>query len=77
MAARTAPTNVVLSRMSVPFVGEANKNSVVITGPYNGVQTGQSFATSDVLTVDADYGVFNTTRTQNADVNSTNFKDPV
>jgi len=75
MSARTLPANVTMSTMSQPFVGEKNK-SVTVQGPYNGVQTGQSVATSDVVTVSADYGVFDTTVTQNLDVNSTNFKDP-
>lgn len=75
MSARTLPANVTMSTMGQPFQGEKNK-SVTVQGPYNGFQTGQSVATSDAVTVNADYGVFDTTVTQNLDVNSTNFKDP-
>jgi hypothetical protein len=57
------------------MVGEKNKN-VTVSGPYNGVQTGQGVATSDVIGVWADYGVHDFTVSQPVDVNSTNFKDP-
>jgi hypothetical protein len=33
-------------------------------------------ATSDCKTVGADYGIYDTTTSSNADVNATNFKDP-
>lgn len=75
MAARTLPTNVAMSNFGQPLVGEKNK-TVVVTGPFNAVQTAQSVATSDVVTVGADYGVFDTTVTQNLVTESTNLRDP-
>lgn len=77
MAARPAITNVSLSTFSQPMVGQKNK-TITIQGPYNGQQgsAGNNDATSDVISVSADYGVYDTTTSSNVDVNSTNLKDP-
>jgi hypothetical protein len=64
-AATTTPT-------SPEMVGEKNK-TVTVQGPYNAQQS--SAATSDVVGVWADYGVYDYTIAANLDVNSTNFKD--
>lgn len=56
------------------MVGLKNKN-VTMQGPYNAQQSGA--ATSDVVGVWADYSTYDYTTSQNLDVNSTNFKDPV
>lgn len=53
--------------------GEVNK-AVTVQGPYSANQS--SAATSDVLGVWADYGIYDYTISQAVDVNSTNFKDP-
>lgn len=55
------------------MVGEKNKN-VTVQGPYNAQQS--STATTDVVGVWADYGVYDYTTSQNLDVNSVNFKEP-
>lgn len=55
------------------MVGEKNK-TVTDQGPYNAQQS--SAATTDVVSVGADYGVWDYTISAALDVNSTNFKDP-
>ena len=57
------------------MVGEKNKNVTVSANNYNGQQS--STATTDVVGVWADYGLYDYTTAQNLDSNSTNFKDPV
>ena len=59
---------------AVMMVGEKNK-TVTDQGPYSANQS--SAATSDIVSVGADYGVWDITLNQALDVNSTNFKDPV
>lgn len=54
------------------MTGEKGK-AVTVQGPYNAQQS--SAATSDVVGVWADYGLYDYTTSQNLDVNSTNFKD--
>ena len=56
------------------MVGEKNK-TVTDQGPYNAQQS--AAGTSDVVSVGADYGVWDYTQNIALDVNSTNFKDPV
>ena len=56
------------------MVGEKAK-SVTLQGPYNAQQSGA--ATGDVVSVGADYGVWDYTVNQSLDPNSTNLKDPV
>jgi hypothetical protein len=56
------------------MVGEKNKNVTVSATGYNGQQSGT--ATTDVVGVWADYGLYDYTTSQNLDSNSTNFKDP-
>jgi hypothetical protein len=55
------------------MVGEKAK-TVTDQGPYSANQSGA--ATSDVVTVGADYGIWDYSINQALDVNSTNFKDP-
>lgn len=57
------------------MVGEKNKNVTVQANNYNGQQS--STATTDVVAVWADYGVYDYTTAQNLDANSVNLKDPV
>ena len=73
MASRPAITNVAMSNWGQPFVGQKNKN-VSIT--FVDAQAPASSATSDVMTVGADYGIYNTTHAGNYTVDDTNFKDP-
>lgn len=75
MANRPALTNVALSTWGQPVVGLVNKTFKVTGAAYNGQQS--STATSDVVTVSSDYGIYDTTTSQNLDSNSTNFKDNV
>ena len=56
------------------MVGEKNKNVTVSATGYNGQQS--STATTDVVAVWADYGIYDYTTSQNLDVNSVNFKEP-
>jgi|HubBroStandDraft_2_1064218.scaffolds.fasta_scaffold1207629_2 hypothetical protein len=58
----------------VMMVGEKNK-TVTDQGPYSANQSGA--ATTDVVSVGADYGIWDITANQAIDVNSTNFKDSV
>lgn len=74
MAARPTLANVSLSTWGVPQTGLVAK-TVKVTGPYNAQQS--STATTDVVSTSADYGLYDTTTSQNLDVNSTNFKDNV
>lgn len=60
------------TQVSVMMVGEKNK-TVTDQGPYSGNQS--SAATTDVISVGADYGIWDYTQNQALDVNSTNFKD--
>lgn len=77
MSARPTLTNVALSLWSQPFAGLAPDNKTVsVQGPYNAVQTAAGVATSDAVSVSADYGVYDTTVNANLDANSTNFRDP-
>jgi hypothetical protein len=80
---RVLPTNIAMSSFaqsgaatttpaSPEMVGEKNK-TVTVQGPYSANQS--SAATSDVIGVWADYGVYDYTISQAVDVNSTNFKD--
>lgn len=62
------------SQVPVMMVGEKIK-TVTDQGPYSANQS--SAATTDVVSVGADYGVWDYTLNQALDVNSTNFKDPV
>jgi len=82
---RTLPGNIAMSSFaqsgsatstptSPEMVGEKNK-TVTVQGPYNAQQSG--VATSDVVGVWADYGLYDYTQAQNLDVNSTNFKDNI
>ena len=73
MANRPALNNVTFSTFAQPLVGEVSK-SITVQGPYNAQQS--SAATSDIVTVSADYGVYDTTASLNLDVNSVNWKDP-
>lgn len=57
------------------MVGEKNKTVTNQGGPYNAQQS--ATATSDVVSVGADYGVWDYTQNQALDANSTNLKDPV
>jgi hypothetical protein len=57
------------------MTGEKLKTVTNQGGPYNAQQSGT--ATSDVVSLGADYGVWDYTQNQALDVNSTNFKDPV
>lgn len=74
MAARPALTNVAMSNWGQPLSGQVQK-TVSIT--YVDAQAPASAATSDVLTVGADYGIYDTTHAGNILVIDTNFKDPV
>jgi len=62
------------TQVPVMMVGEKVK-TVTDQGPYSGNQS--SAATSDVVQVYADYGVWDYTVGQALDANSTNLKDPV
>jgi hypothetical protein len=62
------------TQVPVMMVGEKNK-TVTDQGPYNAQQS--AAATSDVVSVGADYGVWDYTQNIALDSNSTNFKDPV
>jgi hypothetical protein len=62
------------TQVPVMMVGEKNK-TVTDQGPYSANQS--SAATTDVVSVGADYGVYDYTINQPLDVNSTNFKDPI
>jgi hypothetical protein len=55
------------------MVGEKNK-TVTDQGPYNAQQS--AAATTDVVAVFADYGVWDYTQNIPLDSNSTNLKDP-
>lgn len=63
-----------LTQVPVMMVGLKNK-TVTDQGPYNAQQA--AAATTDVVSVGADYGVYDVTQNFNLDVNSTNFKDPI
>jgi hypothetical protein len=63
-----------LTQVPVMMVGLKNK-TVTDQGPYSANQSGA--ATSDVVSIGADYGVWDVTINQALDVNSTNFKDPI
>lgn len=56
------------------MVGLKNKNVTVSANNYNGQQSGT--ATTDVVAVWADYGIYDYTTSQNLDSNSVNFKEP-
>ena len=58
----------------VMMVGEKNK-TVTDQGPYNGQQS--AAATTDVVSVGADYGVWDITQNIPLDANSTNLKDAI
>jgi len=62
------------TQVAIMMVGEKNK-TVTDQGPYNAQQS--AAGTSDVVSVGADYGVWDYTQNIALDVNSTNFKDPV
>lgn len=62
------------TQVPVMMVGEKIK-TVTDQGPYNNLQS--SAATTDVVSVGADYGVWDYTINQALDANSTNLKDPV
>lgn len=62
------------SQVTTMMVGEKNK-TVTVQGPYNAQQSGVS--TSDVISVGADYGVWDYTENQAVDSNSTNLVSPV
>ena len=61
------------TQVAVMMVGEKNK-TVTDQGPYNAQQS--AAATSDVVSVGADYGIWDYTQNIPLDSNSTNFKDP-
>jgi hypothetical protein len=61
------------TQVPVMMVGEKNK-TVTDQGPYSANQSGAS--TSDVVSVGADYGVWDYSINQALDSNSTNLKDP-
>ena len=75
MGARPAITDVSLSTWGQPFAG-AKAKSITIQGPYNAQMTAASDATSDTISVSADYGVYDVTTSTNVDANATNLKDP-
>lgn len=62
------------TQVPVMMVGEKIK-TVTDQGPYSNLQS--SAATTDVVSVGADYGVWDYTINQALDANSTNLKDPV
>lgn len=62
------------AQVPVMMVGEKNK-TVTDQGPYNAQQSAAS--TTDVVSVGADYGVWDYTQNFALDANSTNLKDPV
>lgn len=76
MAARPTILNVGLSTWGQPVTGLVSK-TYKVTGPFNAQQTAASVATTDVVSVSADYGIYDTTTSSNLDTNSTNFKDNV
>lgn len=80
---RVIPTDVAMSSFAqsnsqttanVPVMyGEVAK-TVTLSGPYNAQQS--AGATTDIIQVGADYGIWDYTQNIALDVNSTNFKDP-
>lgn len=76
MAARPALTNVVLSSWSKPKTNGSATPSIV-AGLNSYATLPASVATTDVISVDADYGVYDTTHAGNVDVNATNLKDTI
>ena len=75
MGARPVITDVALSTWGQPFAG-AKAKLITIQGPYNGQMTAASDATSDTISVSADFCVYDVTTSTNVDSNATNFKDP-
>lgn len=61
------------TQVSGMLVGEKPK-TVTVQGPYNAQQS--STATTDVVSVGADYGVYDYTTSQNLDANATNLQSP-
>lgn len=76
MSARPALTNVALSNWTKPKTNATVAVSLV-AGLNSYANLPASVATSDTVTVDADYGVYDTTHAGNVDVNATNFKDTI
>lgn len=76
MSARPALTSVVLSTWGQPFVGAKTKNVVLSAGLSSFANIGNSSAVTDTISVGADYGIYDTTSSQNCTVEATNFKDP-
>lgn len=70
-----AQTGAATSGNANSMFGEKNKAVTVQANNYNGQQSGT--ATTDVVGVWADYGLYDYSTSQNLDSNSTNFKDPV
>lgn len=76
MAARPTLTNVALSTWGQPLAGAKSKTVAVQAG-VNSFANLPSIATSDVVSVSADYGIYDTTTSGNLTVEATNFKDNV
>lgn len=74
--ARPALTNVVLSNFGQPLVGEKSKTVVLSAGLSSFANIGNSAATTDTVSVGADYGIYDTTVSQNVTVEASNWKDP-
>jgi hypothetical protein len=62
------------TQVPIMMVGEKNK-TVTDQGPYNALQS--AAATTDVVSVGADYGIWDYTQNFALDSNSTNLKDPI
>lgn len=59
------------------MAGEVAKTPAVVAAGNAGYAWATSVASGDTITVGADYGVFDTTRTQNCPPEVTTLRDPV
>ena len=76
MPARPSLTNVVNSSWTQPTQSGKSKTVTLQAGLLSFANIGNSAATTNTITVDADYGIYDTTVAQNCTVEATNFKDP-
>lgn len=76
MSARPILTNVAMSIQGQPLVGEKTKNVTVQASGNAGYAWATSAASTDAVSISADYGLYDTVQNTNVPAEITNFLAP-